>query len=121
MPFGEEVPPQTPQVDQRLFLGKERDAETGLDLFDARYLRGETGRFTSPDPVAFAAAGGTTRASFWKYPAHPERLTWDHQLRRVPAPVHATVEGLCGDEETQFMRGKPKTGNEFLRRPDVGR
>ena len=29
--------------------GKERDAETGLDYFGARYFSGAQGRFTSPD------------------------------------------------------------------------
>ena len=32
------------------FGGKERDAETGLDNFGARYYGGAQGRFTSPDP-----------------------------------------------------------------------
>ncbi len=32
-----------------LFTGKERDAETGLDYFGARYLSAAQGRFTSPD------------------------------------------------------------------------
>ncbi len=32
------------------FTGKERDAETGLDYFGARYLSAAQGRFTSPDP-----------------------------------------------------------------------
>jgi RHS repeat-associated protein len=32
------------------FTGKERDLETGLDYFGARYLSGAQGRFTSPDP-----------------------------------------------------------------------
>jgi len=31
------------------FTGKERDAETGLDYFGARYFSGAQGRFTSPD------------------------------------------------------------------------
>jgi RHS repeat-associated protein len=31
--------------------GKERDAETGLDYFGARYFSGAQGRFTSPDPL----------------------------------------------------------------------
>jgi RHS repeat-associated protein len=31
--------------------GKERDAESGLDYFGARYFSGAQGRFTSPDPV----------------------------------------------------------------------
>jgi RHS repeat-associated protein len=34
------------------FTGKERDAETGLDYFGARYMSGAQGRFTSPDPAA---------------------------------------------------------------------
>jgi RHS repeat-associated protein len=35
------------------FTGKERDAETGLDYFGARYFSAAQGRFTSPDPVYF--------------------------------------------------------------------
>jgi RHS repeat-associated protein len=31
--------------------GKERDAETGLDYFGARYMSSAQGRFTSPDPT----------------------------------------------------------------------
>jgi RHS repeat-associated protein len=33
------------------FTGKERDAETGLDYFGARYMSAAQGRFTSPDPL----------------------------------------------------------------------
>ncbi len=33
------------------FAGKERDAETALDSFGARYFSGAQGRFTSPDPT----------------------------------------------------------------------
>jgi RHS repeat-associated protein len=33
------------------FTGKERDAETGLDYFGARYYSGAQGRFSSPDPI----------------------------------------------------------------------
>jgi len=52
MPFGEEVPPpQVAQPYKRLFTGKERDTETGLDYVGARYLRPMIGRFTTPDPA----------------------------------------------------------------------
>ncbi|MGA7694173.1 MAG: RHS repeat-associated core domain-containing protein [Candidatus Sulfotelmatobacter sp.] len=38
------------------FTGKERDAESGLDNFEARYLGSSLGRFMSPDPM-----GGDTK------------------------------------------------------------
>ena len=78
LPFGEEIPagvngrsgcyetmgspqyPSPPDVADQKFTGKERDAETGLDYFGARYFSGAQGRFTSPDwsekpqPVPYA-------------------------------------------------------------------
>ena len=33
------------------FTGKERDAESGLDNFEARYYGSSMGRFMSPDPA----------------------------------------------------------------------
>jgi RHS repeat-associated protein len=50
-PFGEELAPPIPPQDKRLFTGKERDAETGQDYFEARYLRASVGRFSTIDPV----------------------------------------------------------------------
>jgi RHS repeat-associated protein len=50
MPFGEEVSPQNPPQDKRLFTGKERDTETRQDYFGARYYRADVGRFTTVDP-----------------------------------------------------------------------
>jgi RHS repeat-associated protein len=60
LPFGEEILTgqagrnaewgDTDNVNQK-FTGKERDQETGLDYFGARYYGSALGRFTSPDPV----------------------------------------------------------------------
>jgi RHS repeat-associated protein len=51
MPFGEEAaPPPPPPSSNRLFTGKERDGETGMDYFGARYYRANVGRFTTVDP-----------------------------------------------------------------------
>ena len=62
LPFGEELPNTVggrqsvagytwnPDITQR-FTGKERDAETGLDYFGARYLGAGMGRFTGADPI----------------------------------------------------------------------
>ncbi|MBI4905285.1 MAG: RHS repeat-associated core domain-containing protein [Acidobacteria bacterium] len=37
------------------FTGKERDIESGLDYFGARYFSGAQGRFTTPDPLMASA------------------------------------------------------------------
>jgi RHS repeat-associated protein len=57
LPFGEEIPSGTGGRDTtwahldptQKFTGQERDAETGLDFFGARYFSGAQGRMTSPD------------------------------------------------------------------------
>jgi RHS repeat-associated protein len=59
LPFGEEIAANTGGrnglfgtqdfVNQK-FTGQERDSETGLDFFQARYFSGALGRFNSPDP-----------------------------------------------------------------------
>ncbi len=59
LPFGEEVTPSTPgrnsdwgagndNIAQK-FTAKQRDSESGLDYFGARYYGSALGRFTSPD------------------------------------------------------------------------
>jgi RHS repeat-associated protein len=45
-----------PTPTENLFTGKERDAESGLDYFGARYLSSSMGRFMSPDWSATPAA-----------------------------------------------------------------
>jgi RHS repeat-associated protein len=58
LPFGEECTTgpcasnsTLPAAQPRKFTGKERDAETGLDYFGARYYGSRIGRFTTVDPV----------------------------------------------------------------------
>jgi RHS repeat-associated protein len=58
LPFGQEIPTSWGRANYQAdanqtikFTGKERDAETGLDYFGARYMAGAQGRFTSPDPT----------------------------------------------------------------------
>ena len=45
--------PGVPDIGPVKFTGEERDAESGLDYFGARYFSGAQGRFTSPDPKDF--------------------------------------------------------------------
>ncbi len=52
LPFGEEYQTEElPARNDRRFLGKELDRETGLICMGARYLDPKSGRFTQPDPV----------------------------------------------------------------------
>ena len=84
-PFGQEVPATAGDwrtlvggyngaVGQVVkFTGKERDAETGLDYFGARYFSGAQGRFTSPDwsaspqPVPYADLGDPQSLNLYGY------------------------------------------------------
>ncbi len=43
------VYPSNPDIESMKFTAKERDAETGMDYFGARYFSGPQGRFTSAD------------------------------------------------------------------------
>jgi RHS repeat-associated protein len=50
-PYGGVVTDHCPNVSQRYkFTGKERDSESGLDNFGARYNASSMGRFMTPDP-----------------------------------------------------------------------
>jgi RHS repeat-associated protein len=83
LPFGEEIPgntagrgsvwgPAGDTVSQR-FTGKERDAESGLDYFGARYYGSGLGRFTSPDwsarpePVPYAKLDNPETLNLYAY------------------------------------------------------
>src|SRR5262249_18592455 len=49
-PFGGERPYLSSSGNPYKFTGKERDSESGLDNFGARYMGSNLGRFMSPDP-----------------------------------------------------------------------
>jgi len=50
-PFGEENSITGSATNNKRFVGKEKDSETGLDYFSARYMNDKIGRFVSVDPV----------------------------------------------------------------------
>jgi RHS repeat-associated protein len=82
LPFGEEIPAAMngrnglyggDEPNQK-FTGKERDVETGLDFFGARYFSGAQGRFTSPDPKVIT----------WKRLADPQQWNAYAYVRNNP-------------------------------------
>jgi RHS repeat-associated protein len=55
LPFGEQIAGGTGTTHK--FTGKERDSESGLDNFGARYYSSQYGRFMIPDPKNAGASG----------------------------------------------------------------
>ncbi|MDM7997908.1 MAG: RHS repeat-associated core domain-containing protein [Acidobacteriota bacterium] len=80
LPFGEEIPSGsgsrnscfTPTDNTLKFTGKERDAETGLDFFGARYFSSPQGRFTSTDPLNIPNLQRVAPQKFGKVIANPQ-------------------------------------------------
>jgi RHS repeat-associated protein len=85
--------------------GKERDQETGLDYFGARYYGSALGRFTSPDwsgspePVPYANLGDPQTLNLYAY-------VRDNPLSRSDPDGHC-----CWDYVVGFAKG---TANRFL-------
>jgi RHS repeat-associated protein len=78
-PFGGERTPITNTCPQNYkFTGKERDTETGLDYFGARYYSSGLGRWLTPDWAAKAAA--VPYAEF----ADPQSLNLYTYVRNIP-------------------------------------
>jgi RHS repeat-associated protein len=51
LPFGEETIDQSTVPNNKMFVGKEKDSESGLYYFGARYMDAGAGRFLSTDPI----------------------------------------------------------------------
>lgn len=79
LPFGD-VPPSppggsysTPDATEQHFTGKERDTESGLDYFGARYYSSSMGRFMSPDwsikisPIPYGRLGDPQSLNLYAY------------------------------------------------------
>lgn len=88
------------------FTGKERDAETGLDYFGARYFSGAQGRFTSPDPLL--NSGRPEDPQSWNRYAYvgnnPLRFVDPLGLYKF-ATTCANDDTACKDQQQQFVAG----------------
>ncbi len=115
-PFGEELtqsidgrgapystnsyPTITPDGTSEKFTGKERDAETGLDFFGARYNSSAQGRFTSPDPI-FVTAHRVSDPQQWNLYTYSR----NNPLRFTdPTGLDIWLQG-CGDESDTCHKG----------------
>jgi RHS repeat-associated protein len=80
--------PSAAYILQPRYTGKERDAESGLDYFGARYYASTMGRFSSPDPTGLYFADPTDPQSLNLYAyvgnhtmtyVDPSGLNWFNQ------------------------------------------
>jgi RHS repeat-associated protein len=105
LPFGVEIPAgfagrttawdTTDNVSAK-FTGKERDAETGLDFFQARYHGSAQGRFLSPDPAG----------NFVASTADPQSWNMYAYARNNPLSlVDPTGLDYCSDEGYDINSG----------------
>jgi len=107
LPFGEELVNVRPGTlyggtdnPTQKFTGKERDAESGLDYFGARYFSGAQGRFTSSDPV-FVTAHRVSDPQQWNLYAYSR----NNPLRFTdPTGLDIWLQG-CGDESDTCHKG----------------
>jgi RHS repeat-associated protein len=146
LPFGEELKSSTglrsttlgyaaasaDRIRQK-FTIKERDNETGLDYFGARYYANVLGRFTSVDPENFQAMQNTSRPQSWNgysyvnnnplrsndptglAEADPELVQkfnnwWNYGYWMTDAELHAAAEAARQQIATEFRYQNPYTG-----------
>jgi RHS repeat-associated protein len=87
--------------------GKERDAETGLDYFGARYFSSAQGRFTSPDwsttpqPVPYANLNDPQTLNLYSY-------VRNNPLSNVDADGHCGIWGDPNCTWGQFFQSIPQ-------------
>jgi RHS repeat-associated protein len=102
--FGEELPPQVVADKKLRFTGKERDAETGLDYFGARYYASGTGRFSTVDP-AIDFHGAEANPQHWNRYAYVANnpVRWTDPDGRCVEVLTCTLEFAGGG----FVVGGP--------------
>ncbi|MFN0166383.1 MAG: RHS repeat domain-containing protein [Bryobacteraceae bacterium] len=95
------------------FTGKERDAETGLDYFGARYFSGAQGRFTSVDP-AMESADSSNPQSWNRYTyALNNPLRYTDPDGRVPVETFLDLASL-GKSVWDFARTPSWAGAGYV-------
>jgi len=140
LPFGEEIPPDlgqrsaiqgyaSPSGIAQKYTQKQRDIESGLDYFGARYYSSAQGRFTSPDeftggPVEFWVLGsGDSRRQALPYAdiTTPQSLNKYHYglnnpLRYVDPDGHQErAEQLLDHDVKDLLEGRI-TQEQYMQR-----
>ena len=125
LPFGEECTtgpcatnPGVGAGQPRKFTGKERDQETGLDYFGARYYGSKMGRFTTVDPVVNIKASllNPQRWNRYSYSLNSPIRFNDPDGREVPVVIDNKLYnmGLEGKTTGSVAEGNRAFGGLIL-------
>jgi len=121
-PFGGEIPvgvdnrpscygtntyPAAPDLISEKFTSKERDGETGLDYFGARYMSAAQGRFHWPRPSAGMAEGPSKLEHVRLWSEQPPFATLI-QTAKHTGSVTPMEKTNCGDISDSQFRAIPK-------------
>lgn len=103
-----------------MFTGKERDAETGLDLMGARYFGSSMGRFTSTDPLNVPNLQHLKPEKFNQFILNPQN--WNGYSYALNNPINAidpdgfltiVIHGTWADkdkwQQSQFLKNVAAT------------
>jgi RHS repeat-associated protein len=128
LPFGESWPSGAPPVqDPKRFTGQERDTETGLDYFGARYYASQTGRFTTVDPGH--VSGDIFNPQSWNAYAYAlnNPLRFVDPLGMEPCQITLTGADAAaagvengGTVQGECVRGRKESSSERLSRNVFG-
>jgi RHS repeat-associated protein len=90
------------------FTGKERDGETGLDYFGARYFSGAQGRFTGPDPLL--NSGRPWEPQSWNRYAY----ALNNPLRfNNPTGLYEWAASGCADDDKKCLKQYQQNQDRF--------
>jgi RHS repeat-associated protein len=96
-PWGGELQFSANDSNHYKFTGKERDSESGLDYFGARYYGSALGRFITPDWAAKATA--VPYAEF----ADPQSLNLYSYVRNIPTTKY-DADGHCPGDDCKNVK-----------------
>jgi RHS repeat-associated protein len=90
--FGSATYPAPQDIESAKFTGKQRDAETGLDYFGARYFSAAQGRFMSPDSTAYSKMSNPQSWNLYAY-------SFNNPLRFIDPTGNEVQAANCGTEQ----------------------
>ena len=111
---------------QQKFTGKERDAETGLDYFGARYFSAAQGRFTNPDPLvwqSWQSGNDDEKARFLEFISDPQNFNQYAYVRNNPLSsidpsglyTCSGTEEQCRNLEAQLVEARKSNDSKVSR------